>query len=388
MSTSRTGILLANFGGPRTPAEIPRVLEDLFSDPDIFQTPFGPLGQKALAKFITAVRTPKATKAYAGIGGASPLVAITGRQRDALAERLRARDCVSPLAIGMRYGEPALEAGLRELLDQGCKEVLLAPLYPHYSISTTGSTLNAMGRLVARIAPGLRWDALPSFPTHPGYIAALAETIAPLLHLWDADRLPANKVLLFSAHGLPLSFVQQGDPYPTQVRATATKVIEALGYQGAWMLTYQSRVGPVEWLKPYTDETIEQLADAGIEGIIAVPISFVADNLESLEEIDQEYRHLAWECGIHAFQTVPCLNDFPAFITALADLLLKRLMKPGPVPGPCTLPGRRPRPQLIGLSEYEQARRAGRLFDPAAHPITAPWWKSVRRAQRNGRRQA
>ncbi|HYE80187.1 MAG TPA: ferrochelatase [bacterium] len=379
-----TGILLANFGGPRTLEEIPLVLRDLFADPDIFQTPLGPLGQRALAEVIVRARTPKVRRAYGSIGGKSPLYEITQRQAVALGAALKARGFDGPIAIGMRYGLPSQHQGTEELLSQGIDRLLVVPLYPHYSLSTVGSTINEQRRVMAALGKAdLPWDIVPPFPKDAGYIQAVAATIVRTLQRWEEARLTHNRVLMFSAHGLPQSFVDAGDPYPKQVRATVQRVLQELGYTGQAALTFQSRVGPVEWLKPYTDEAIPEWADQGVEGIIAVPISFVADNLESLEEIDIEYRHLAWECGIQSFMTVPCVNDDPAFIQALADLVGRRLGRPGPIPAACTLPGRRKRSGIIGLEEYREAVRLGQPFDPYAIRVEGPW-KAVRR--RRGKR--
>ncbi|MEO7994948.1 MAG: ferrochelatase, partial [bacterium] len=159
MPTRKTGILLCNFGGPRTGAEIPRVLFDLFNDPDIFQVWGGPIVQKALAWLISYLRTYKVQSAYARIGGASPLVAITHQQADGLRELLRHRGLDLPIAIGMRYGLPSMEEAIRELQRQAVEHILLVPLYPHYSLSTVGSTINAMRRLME--GRSISWDTLP-----------------------------------------------------------------------------------------------------------------------------------------------------------------------------------------------------------------------------------
>lgn len=375
----KPGILLANFGGPRSPQEIPVVLRDLFTDPDIFDAPLGPLGQRALAEIIVYFRTPKVQKAYNTLGGSSPLVPITEEQAAAVRTQLASRGIDVPIAIGMRYGFPTIAQGVKELQAAGVDRILLAPMYPHYSISTVGSTINEMRRVMATQAPGMPWDTLPQFPTHPGFIASFAAQIQQTLQKWEAARLTSNRVLMFTAHGLPQSFVDQGDPYPRQIRSTAAALVQAVGYVGRWEVTFQSRVGPVEWLKPYTDEAIPQWADEGVDGIIAVPISFVADNLESREEIDHQYRHLAAECGISAFATVPCVNAAPDWCDALADMLAHRLAKPGPVPVQCMLPGRRaPKSQLIGYPQSLQAQERGQKYVPERLRVTGPWWKSIR----------
>lgn len=374
------GVLIANFGGPRSLEEIPLVLRDLFTDPDIFDTPLGPLGQRALAEIIVYFRTPKVARAYATLGGSSPLVPITQEQSELVRRELEAAGVAVPVSIGMRYGLPTLAEGVRELLSQGVDRILLAPMYPHYSISTVGSTINAMRQVMATLAPAMPWDTLPQFPTYPGFIRTFGDRLRQSLQEWDDARLTGNRVLMFSAHGLPQSFVDQGDPYPRHIRATAAALVREVGYVGRWEVTFQSRVGPVEWLKPYTDEAIPRWSDEGVEGIIAVPISFVADNLESLEEIDHQYRELASECGISAFATVPCVNADPEFCAELAGMVLKRLRKPGPVPVACTLPGRRrPVSQLVGYPQYLEARRRGTTFRPESLRVTAPWWPDVRK---------
>jgi len=374
------GILLANFGGPRSVEEIPIVLRDLFNDPDLFDNPLGPLGQRALAEMIIYFRTPRVEVAYRRIGGASPLVALTEQQAGSVRMLLAEREIAAPVAIAMRYGFPTIAEGVKELRDAGVDRILLAPMYPHYSISTVGSTINEMRRVIAKHAPGLPWDTLPQFPIQPGFIASFASQIQQTLDKWDAARLTGNRVLMFTAHGLPQSFVDQGDPYPRQIRATAAALVQAVGYVGRWEVTFQSRVGPVEWLKPYTDEAIPQWADEGVDGIIAVPISFVADNLESREEIDHQYRKLAAECGISAFATVPCVNVDPAWCSALTDMLIARLAKPGPIPVQCMLPGKRmPVSQLIGFPQAQAAKASGDHFRVERLHVTAPWWKWIRK---------
>ena len=311
---SRLAVVLMNLGGPDCPAAVEPFLYNLFSDPAIIGLP-GIL-RRPLARLIARRRAAVARGIYDRLGGASPLLANTRDQARALETRLGDE---ARVFVAMRYWRPASEETAREVRDWRPEEVVLLPLYPQFSTTTTRSSLAAWRQAAARVGLECPTRTIESYPTEPGFIAALSQLIAPEL---DAAIAAGGAVrLLFTAHGLPQKTVRKGDPYPQQVNATAAAAAAALGRPGLdWRLSYQSRVGPLAWLQPYTDDEIRAAGAARLTLVVA-PISFVSEHSETLVELDDDYRRLARECGVPCYRRVPTVGTHPLFIEALAALV-------------------------------------------------------------------
>jgi len=323
----RVGVLLLNLGGPEQLEDVRPFLYNLFSDPEIIRLPFTWL-QKPLAWMISTLRYTKSQENYKEIGGGSPLRRITEEQAAALQQKLQERGHDVQVYIGMRYWHPFTEEALVKIKRDRIEELVVLPLYPQFSISTSGSSFRLLER-IWETDPALQqinYTVVPSWYERSGYQQAMAQLIAQELdHCPDPDKVH----LFFSAHGVPLSYVEEaGDPYQREIEACTEAIVNTLNRPNSHTLAYQSRVGPVEWLKPYTEEAIAELAQRGVEDLLVVPISFVSEHIETLQEIDMEYRELAEESGIKNFYRVPALNTHPGFIEDLAALVVESLEKP------------------------------------------------------------
>ncbi|AFY59629.1 ferrochelatase [Synechococcus sp. PCC 6312] len=323
----RTGVLLLNLGGPDSLADVRPFLYNLFSDPEIIRLPFRWL-QKPLAWLIATRRAKTSEANYAQIGGGSPLREITEQQAQALQESLAQAGVTATIYIGMRYWHPFTEAALAQIKADGIEELVILPLYPQFSISTSGSSF----RLIESLWQGdpalqkIKYTIIPSWFNNRGYIQAM---VALLRQELDQLPEPEKATIFFSAHGVPISYVtEEGDPYQAEIEACVHLIMQTLGRSNPHVLAYQSRVGPVEWLKPYTEDVIPELAAAGVTELVVVPISFISEHIETLQEIDMEYRELAEESGIHTFRRVPALNTHPEFIAGLRDLVTTALDTP------------------------------------------------------------
>jgi ferrochelatase len=320
----RIGIVLFQLGGPDSLQAVEPFLLNLFRDPDII--PMGPLGflRNPLAKLISSRRSIPVAKKYSEIGRRSPIGLLTERQRRKLVEAVS--PYVEPVAVtAMRYWHPLTEeaaATLRQLslLD----EIVLLPLYPHFSYATTLSSLKEWRRVWGPPEIGPPQKTISQFHNHPLYIRALVQRIGSMLRQFpDSSKIH----LVFSAHGLPISLVEKGDPYPKQIEETVRLACE-LGVQQhpGWpkthLLCYQSRVGPAKWLQPPFTATIERLGHEGVKEMLVVPISFVTEHIETLHEINIEGRIDATRFGIERYRMMPAVGDSPLFIAALRDLVL------------------------------------------------------------------
>ncbi|MCU0527946.1 MAG: ferrochelatase [Cyanobium sp. Prado107] len=328
---AKVGVLLLNLGGPERIQDVGPFLYNLFSDPEIIRLP-NPALQKPLAWLISSLRASKSQEAYRSIGGGSPLRRITEQQARELQSVLRQRGIEATSYVAMRYWHPFTESAVADIKADAIDEVVVLPLYPHFSISTSGSSFRELQRLRQSDPAFARLPirCIRSYYDDPGYIGAMAELIAREI---QACPDPARAHVFFSAHGVPRSYVEEaGDPYQEEIETCARLIMERLesdlGHANAFTLAYQSRVGPVEWLKPYTDEALEELGQQGVKDLVVVPISFVSEHIETLEEIDIEYRELATEAGITNFRRVPALDTTPSFIDGLAHLVQQALEGP------------------------------------------------------------
>ncbi|MBD2326957.1 ferrochelatase [Alkalinema sp. FACHB-956] len=320
----RIGVLLLNLGGPDRLEDVRPFLYNLFSDPEIIRLPV-PWLQSPLAWLISTLRAKKSQENYKKIGGGSPLRRITEAQAKDLESLLNQSGQEATVYIGMRYWHPFTEEAIARIKRDKPERLVILPLYPQFSISTSGSSFRVLERMW-NVDPDLQkipYTVIPSWYNHPGYLQSMAKLIGQRI---DSLPDPAQGHVFFSAHGVPVSYVEEaGDPYQKEIEACAGLIMKTLGRSNDYTLAYQSRVGPVEWLKPYTDEAIQELAEKGVKELVVVPISFVSEHIETLEEIDQEYREVAEEAGIEIFSRVPALDTDPTFIQALADLVQKAL---------------------------------------------------------------
>ena len=335
-SKKRVGIVLFQLGGPDALEAVEAFLRNLFSDPDII--PMGPLGflRGPLARLIARRRSVAVRRKYAEIGGRSPIGTLTERQRAALAAALAGE--MDPVAVvAMRYWHPLTEEAVAALRAAGpLDEIVLLPLYPHFSYATTLSSLKEWRRVYGPPDPKLPQRTVGQFFDHPLYIQALVQRIGSVLRQFaDSSRIQ----LIFSAHGLPMSLVEKGDPYPGQVETTVRLVCEEgkkqfPGWPTNHLLCYQSRVGPAKWLQPPLTGTVERLGREGVREMLVVPISFVTEHIETLHEINIEARAEAEKLGVEVFRMMPAVGDSPPFIAALKDLVLKAVgVEPQPLPG-------------------------------------------------------
>lgn len=323
----RLGVLLLNLGGPEQLSDVRPFLFNLFSDPEIIRIPIRAL-QKPLAWLISTSRAKKSQANYEKIGGGSPLRRITEEQARALETRLRAQGHDAKVYIGMRYWHPFTEDALVEIQQDEIEQLVILPLYPQFSISTSGSSFREIEKIWTE-QPHLRpphYTAIADWYKEPGYLQAMSELIAAEI---DKCPNPDRAHIFFSAHGVPVSYVEEaGDPYQLEIEDCTKSIVATLGRDNAHSLAYQSKVGPIEWLQPYTEDAIVRLAQAGVDELVVVPISFVSEHIETLEEIDIEYREIAEEAGIHTFNRVPALDTNPVFIQTLCDLVLKAAAAP------------------------------------------------------------
>jgi ferrochelatase len=316
---TKTAVVLFNLGGPDRPGSVQPFLFNLFNDPAIIGAP-GPI-RWILAKLISSRRAPVAREIYEYLGGRSPLLANTEAQAAALQAALADLGDVR-VFIAMRYWHPLTEEAVAKVVDFGPDQVVLLPLYPQYSTTTSGSSLEAWRR--AAQAAGLTAPsvALCCYPREAGFVSALTTEVRSAL---DEARAHGTPRLLFSAHGLPKKIVERGDPYQWQVEAGAKAVVEALGLPDLdWGICYQSRVGPLEWIGPATEDEIVRAGRDKVP-IVLLPIAFVSEHSETLVELDIEYRKLAGENGVPAYIRAPTVGTAEAFIAGLAELTRRAL---------------------------------------------------------------
>ncbi len=322
---SRIAVVLFNLGGPDSPAAVKPFLRNLFSDPAIIAAP-GPV-RWLLARLISSRRAPVARDIYAKIGGRSPILELTREQAGALAAALHrmAPEHDWHVAVAMRYWHPFAAEAAREVAAFASERVVLLPLYPQYSTTTTGSSVTDWMGVTAAAGITAPTATVCCYPDAPGFVDAMARlTAAGIANA--RTQAPGKRLrVLFSAHGLPRRVIASGDPYQWQVERSVTAIVEALRGSGTLgddvetVICYQSRVGPLEWIGPATDA---EIARAGGDGraVVVVPVAFVSEHSETLVELDIEYRHLAEKTGVPAYVRVPAVAADTAFIDGLARL--------------------------------------------------------------------
>jgi ferrochelatase len=319
------GVVLLQLGGPDSLAAVEGFLYNLFCDPDIIDLPLAFLFRRRLARIIARRRAPHVRELYGRIGGRSPILKLTQRQASAL-ERALHPAIDARVVIAMRYWHPMTDEAIDALVAAGVGRVVLLPLYPHYSKTTTGSSIREWERALRR--RGLRHfvvQTVPEYCEHPLYVSALVKNVGiALRRVPSAVRGAVH--LVFSAHGTPVSLVRGGDPYKAQVEKTYAAVMREGNFGLPHSLCYQSKVGPQRWLEPSLRATIERLAREQVSHMIVVPIAFVSDHSETLWEINIEARQEAKRLGIGYFDMSPALHTAPDYIAALRDLAMRKVM--------------------------------------------------------------
>ena len=334
---SQTAIVLFNLGGPDDLASVEPFLVNLFSDREIIELPLGAAMQPLMARLIAKMRGPSVRRNYQSIGGGSPQLRITRAQAGALEERLNGAAFGSGafrVFIAMRYSRPSSADALEAIEAAGIQRIVTLTLFPHYSKATTGSSRNEFDRALAlprwRNA-GFEVTHIESYPDDPMYLEAMTDTVR---QAWEG--IPPERrqrtVLLFSAHGLPQKFVDEGDPYVEHIEATRRGILSRLAVPNRQVLAYQSRTGPVKWLGPGTEEKIEELAREGVRDLLVIPLSFVSDHIETLYEVDMLFKDAATAAGITGYYRPEALNTHPLFIETLAGLVARHTSPAGADP--------------------------------------------------------
>ena len=343
-TTRRVGVVLFQLGGPDTLAAIEPFLYNLFCDPDIIDFPFARIGRKPLAKLISTTRARKVQHHYATIGGGSPIRRFTERQAQALEAELIGRGLDARCFVAMRYWHPFTREALEQIADSQCDELVLLPLYPQYSSTTTGSSLNEWQRLYRGNVPV---HNVGPFYRHPIYLDALVEKVEEALSRFEV---PGRPEIVFSAHSVPMSIVAKGDPYQRQIEETVRLLMERGGWRNRHRLCYQSKVGASKWLQPSLHRTLRDLAAEKAREVCIVPVAFVSDHVETLGEIDHEAREEAQRLGITRFEMSSGLNDSPKFISALSQLVMQALDEPVHPYAPMHTTAKQAAPELLATA--------------------------------------
>src|ERR1051325_10815491 len=315
----KLGVLLFNLGGPETLRDVKPFLYRLFSDPEIIHVKWSPL-RKAIAYTIATLRRKTSEGYYRQIGGGSPLRRLTEEQARALAEEFKRRGKDVQTFVGMCTWHPFLNEAIDKIANANLDRLVILPLFPQFSVTTTGSGFSALRQLIEKRPAFKNLDVqwIRSWPDHPAYIESFVQAIRRELARFTQ---PAKVHLLFSAHSIPESYVRNGDPYLEQTKTSIEAIMDRLGRANPYQLSFQSKIGPVKWLEPFTNDAIRQLGKQGVIDVLVAPISFVSEHIETLYELDILYKKVAREAGVANFRRVPALNCDPTFIRALAELV-------------------------------------------------------------------
>jgi protoporphyrin/coproporphyrin ferrochelatase len=318
-TTRRVGVVLFQLGGPDTLEAIQPFLYNLFCDPDIIDFPFARIGRRPLARLISRARSRKVQHHYAVIGGGSPIRRHTERQARALEIELRTLGMDAKCFVAMRYWHPFTAEAIEQVRAAKCEEIVLLPLYPQYSSTTAGSSLNEWRRLFQGNLPT---HCVQTFYRNTIYLDAVIEKVNDALARFpDPDR----PEIIFSAHSVPMSVIEKGDPYQVQIEETVQLLMERGGWSNRHRLCYQSKVGASRWLQPSLHHTLRELAVEQVHEVCVVPVAFVSDHVETLGEIDHHAREEAYRLGIRQFEMSAGLNDSPKFIRAMAQIVQETL---------------------------------------------------------------
>jgi ferrochelatase len=321
MEKGKKGVLLINLGGPETLADVRPFLYKLFSDPEIIRIK-NPAFRRLLAWIISRAREKKSQNLYRQIGGGSPLRRITESQAAALKTALAAEG--TRVYVGMLCGKPSIDETFNDITADGVRRLTLLPLFPQYSGTTTGACFRRVRTLVEQrnMSGKIELSFIEDWYKNPLYIDAMTTMITAGLERFTED----DVHILYSAHSLPERYIKEGDPYLDRTRECVSLINDRLNERlnCGYSLAFQSKVGPVKWLAPSVESVLRIMARRGVRRILAVPVSFVSDHLETLYELDIAYRNLAADLGIVEFRRAESLNVHPGFIAALADVAQRK----------------------------------------------------------------
>jgi ferrochelatase len=314
----KLGVLVFNLGGPESLRDVKPFLYRLFSDPEIIRIKWSPL-RKAVAYLIATTRRKKSEGYYRLIGGGSPLRRLTEEQAAALEAELKARGMDTRAFVGMCTWKPFLAEAVQQVAQSKVDRLVILPLFPQYSFTTTRAGSEVLRRLLTKPDfKNLKTTWISTWAEHPTYIESFSTSIERELATFGQ---PDKVQLLFSAHSIPESYVREGDPYLEQTKASVERIMDRLGRRNPYALSFQSKIGPVKWLEPSTNDVIIEYGKRGIDDVLVVPISFVSEHIETLYELDILYQKVAKEAGVTNFKRVPALNSDPLFVRALADIV-------------------------------------------------------------------
>ncbi len=330
----KEGIVLLNFGGPRSLAETEIFIRGIFTDPNTIQLPLPQWLQNRIAWLVAYLRTPEVREQYAEIGGYSPIFQATNQVAADLSKQLHTRGYSWPLFVVHRYLPQQAKESVQQLVEAGIQRIHALTMQPQFSWATTGSSLEQLTQLLHTFGWNGKLTAQRSYPTETLYIDAMEDKLRTTLK--QAQLKPAGTLILCSAHGLPRSYVDKGDPYRLDTQATL-EALQARLPEWQFQLSFQSKVGPLEWLKPYTDVIIDTLPAQGIRNLVFVPLSFVNDHIETLYEVGTTYCNQARKAGMNAFR-VDAIENHPRFIEWLVESSVRGLRGQGGIPPEELLP--------------------------------------------------
>ena len=329
MKGSKPGIVLMNMGAPGSVREVRAFLFRLFQDRELFPFPGGRILQPFFAGLVALLRAPRVEHRYRVLpGGGSPLLAITREQASRLERKLAGEGLRFPVEVAMRYSRPLSGDALRSLEARGANAIIGLPLYPQFSRATSGSSLRALRSILERDFPSWRFWVIESWHGDSGFHRSIAKRVASGLEKFGGMQ---GVGVLFIAHSLPVRFVEEGDPYVRQVEETVEGIRRELADLGFLkgvpaFLAYQGQVGPVKWVGPAVPTVLQEMVWKQIRRVLVVPVSFVSDHLETLYEIDLQYRRVALELGIEQFERIESLNGGEDFVDVLLGLVLRACM--------------------------------------------------------------
>lgn len=330
INPTEVGVVLLNMGGPRTNKDVKNFQKCLFEDPLLIRFPLSFLLQKFFAWLLISVRLKAVEDRYQQIGGGSPIYKSTTAQARALRRELKRQKIPVDVTFSFNYSPPFPKDTILKLKRAGKKYLLAVSLYPHYSKATTGSNLFYLEKAAKEHYPDLAFIPAASYYLNESYIQAFVDRIHETI---STDESLDDFYLIFSAHGLPLYFLTEGDQYPYQISQTVAAVISKINRTSNWTISYQSSVGPLQWMKPSTDDILKALYVRGVRKVLIIPIAFVGDHIETIHEINIEYRHMAEKMGFTDYRMSKALETHPGFIKAMADSVKSSLSMSQPGEG-------------------------------------------------------
>ena len=320
---SKQAVLILDFGGPVDQQAVKPFLIELFSDKNIIPLP---VGRRWVARLITVLRLKKVMGQYAEIGGGSPLIEQSSRLVEKLKSSFEKSGLFFPVYLAMRYTPPFIQDVVWQMVREDIREVVVIPMFPQFSFVTTGSVFEEFHKAMQRLAPTMQVTYVRQWWEEEEYLFAWSKVIFSALEKFSKEE-QKNVHLLFSAHSLPISLIKKkNDPYPAEIRKCAEKIIEKSGLKNPWHLSFQSKIGPVEWLGPSTDEKVRELGKEGVQNLVFIPISFLTDHLETLYEIDQLYIPIALKSGVQKGVRTEALVHGEPLLHALEKIALTRLL--------------------------------------------------------------